>query len=1240
MAEYLRIFVLFLFLTFTLQDDSAKPRKESATVDYNDLIGTFDDDLRNDLGNLAIGTKSFQEQVGKERDNMVSEGGYLDNSKIIKELNTKFSMRLNDMVHALHGVVTEVVKSLNSGKKATEEYHECCYLPKRVKRRYDRRFKDNVTFDVFCQRRVPSADLNEFQPDFKKLKTVFDENMKKTTLKVKWQYFGSSGGVFTIYPAPKVSSCDGYDHRLRPWYNGAAVSEPKNIIILLDSSTSMANYLRRAKEMTKIVLGTLVPKDKVSVIAFNASTYVPGDEECYRSSMASAKVFNINAFKTFVDRANPSGGTRYIRAFKKAFAIQKHTLRNSSENLESRPSMFLLITDDGPKKKHFQQLVIDALKQEFKEFRKEFKETDLKLIVLSFGRKMAFLDKLADVTGGVTASIAGKTDYYSRLQPYFDHLMKVTPALERRVVLSRPYVDLLGLGYMVTATCAVMDNEKKFRGVVGLDILMPDLVSNVQYFGHGTLQSYAFMFQSYDGAVLSHPNIPSPEHVTEESNAVHILQLEESEEFKELYQDVRQAALNKKVETFSKTINSQRRSIAAGGVLGEGINIEVVDYEYTCQPLETDNREFITCVAIKLKESDDKYGSSRILDNAGNHPTAYHRMDVLPEAKTCYHTDTVSYPDRSAVKLSAKAFVDPAEYFEEQDRLEAVRLYSKQLLGETQSVRIREGEVYAMKQNMPIVAILTSYFDRMVWGSGSAKFKRYTARFVRRFVGTYNGVLRVFPAAPLPTNFDHLTRPWFINAVANDGDTTLTHPYLDPLGAGFVVTVSHTITRDLLDPSLSNDHKIFAVVGGDLTISSLGASMAKTMGKHCVFKEELRCFLMDTRGYIVYHPDFEDAYNDTSKVVNRHITDMDGEIARDLIKNGVMKRYECRNLQLLKLQRFYEVNIEGETYKGDHGACDAYTVVRIPRTNVFVIRVKSKPCLINRERCPCSGVCENKDCECPCNAPLEYDICKAQLMGGHDIPLCGQPSPAVAPRPPLPGHPKDLGRCINTKCANYDSKLDCNEQFGCAWCITNFTTNRLLENPSCRRSLDCYGGALGRKNPFLLPYRPRKIKKISTDIKVLGVNFTRKSLTITGVSVGVGGLFLVILMWWYCKRKEQWELDFDEMFGDTDVIDQRMSTMHMGQRTSTMQMTQRQSAMHMGQRQSAMHMGQRQSAMQLGQRPSALQMGQRQSNMQMMMNNPGMQFSSDAMSGMWSTQGYGGQSQMTMAGNRKVSFNY
>lgn len=51
---------------------------------------------------------------------MVTEGGYLENEKIITELNSQFSARLRDMVHALHGAVTEVVKILNSEREATE----------------------------------------------------------------------------------------------------------------------------------------------------------------------------------------------------------------------------------------------------------------------------------------------------------------------------------------------------------------------------------------------------------------------------------------------------------------------------------------------------------------------------------------------------------------------------------------------------------------------------------------------------------------------------------------------------------------------------------------------------------------------------------------------------------------------------------------------------------------------------------------------------------------------------------------------------------------------------------------------------------------------------------------------------------------------------------------------------------------------------------------------------------------
>lgn len=61
------------------------------------------------------------------------------------------------------------------------DYHECCYLPDDYKLTYDPRFKDAITFEVFCQQRAPSH-LQEEQLDLKEMKTAFDKNMKKVCL--------------------------------------------------------------------------------------------------------------------------------------------------------------------------------------------------------------------------------------------------------------------------------------------------------------------------------------------------------------------------------------------------------------------------------------------------------------------------------------------------------------------------------------------------------------------------------------------------------------------------------------------------------------------------------------------------------------------------------------------------------------------------------------------------------------------------------------------------------------------------------------------------------------------------------------------------------------------------------------------------------------------------------------------------------------------------------------------------
>ena len=130
--------------------------------------------------------------------------------------------------------------------------------------------------------------------------------------------------------------------------------------------------------------------------------------------------------------------------------------------------------------------------------------------------------------------------------------------------------------------------------------------------------------------------------------------------------------------------------------------------------------------------------------------------------------------------------------------------------------------------------------------------------------------------------------------------SSLTAPYLDPLGAGFIVSISQSLSTSY--------HKIFGVIGADLTVSNFGAMLRKKIGGKCRDEDNsLFCFVVDSNGYVVYHPDFDNAYNDSSKVLNKHITQTDAKIARDMIRQGVMVRRECQNFNVLKLQRFYEV---------------------------------------------------------------------------------------------------------------------------------------------------------------------------------------------------------------------------------------------------------------------------------------------------------------------------------------------
>jgi len=432
---------------------------------------------------------------------------------------------------------------------------------------------------------------------------------------------------------------------------------------------------------------------------------------------------------------------------------------------------------------------------------------------------------------------------------------------------------------------------------------------------------------------------------------------------------------------------------------------------------------------------------------------------------------------------------------------------------------------------------------------------------------------------------------------------SLTAPYLDPLGAGFIVSISQSLKTAYGKKSL------FGVTGADFTVSNFGAMYRKHIGKRCLDSyKKLHCFLVDSNGFIVYHPHFDNAYNDSSKVLNKHITVTDAKIARDLIRSGVMVRRECQNFNLLKLQRFYEIIMDKEIYRSKktrQPTCDSYAIIKVPGTNVFVIVTKSPDCFSNRPSCPCHDTCTTdkiKTCECPCTTRLKYNFCNSSLTGESDIPVCAQPSPPVSVRPPLKEHPDDLGKCFTVHCGGYKTENDCNAVFGCFWCYKK-TDGSLLKTTSCRSDRKCYGGILGRVNPFVLPHKGRRKVKDRKMFTILGLKLNMVTLIAGSSALGLLVLISIVTICCLCRRKAK--------SGEEEIEFESMDMFAVEEQTQLMDPT------------AVLNNDQGFGPLQMNYPGQSTMM---QSNMQMGLGGPRMNYSTQAMSGMWH-QGYG-QSQV------------
>ena len=95
---------------------------------------------------------------------------------------------------------------------------------------------------------------------------------------------------------------------------------------------------------------------------------------------------------------------------------------------------------------------------------------------------------------------------------------------------------------------------------------------------------------------------------------------------------------------------------------------------------------------------------------------------------------------------------------------------------------------------------------------------------------------------------------------------------------------------------------------------------------------------MDSAGFLIMHKDFLLSSAAASDVEYVHITEKDKHIAEDLIKKRYLRKKECRDLEEIQKQSYYEVHLPrgGVDALRSGPTCSKYQLGQIIGTNAYI----------------------------------------------------------------------------------------------------------------------------------------------------------------------------------------------------------------------------------------------------------------------------------------------------------------
>lgn len=1009
---------------------------------------------------------------------------YLDTSssgetQAVGQLAKNMKNKLNNFLEVLNSnkkIVENLYKSYWDGRQNQYKSHRsspptsstsCCTL-QNSELEYDFMFGANVSKSRACDCASPVTLNGAFNPT-NNVSQVFKRNLLRNPT-LKWQYFSSEGGIHTVYPAVAFKNCSAHtpqekkvDMRNSPLYAVTVRPRPKNLIIFIDRGYGIGeNSLKIAKQAAEVALRSLSERDRIGVLSVGSSTEHCEEDRCYTDQLAPASHLTKQQLIHFIRSIHSeSEPTNHTQGLQKAFELIRNSAPPLDANDSAADSVILYISSGQTLDANESSSIINtAINENHKLGNRVIIMTYALLVEVIQGKpgmvELAFLRDLAEQDNGTQSVAFTSGSMPVRQKGVMTVLNQISdlpstvgrfytiflPSSNGGVTYSLPYQDPVGKGLIISVTKPCFRKDNHMIGVIGLDVSVADLLQEVSYFEEGS-KSYAFMIDE-QGYTMAHPSLTKPIKMTEPPLFANIQHFERAIGFS----NVRESMLRKESGSMTLKLNPEKDSVEA---------------TYSWAPVE--GTPFIICTVFISENSHTRHMKHQTISQMESY---FHRLDILPATHMCLNFKQLSTTDASTLMLAPNAFISPFEHFTQEETKLAVQAYMAYVNDNTNLIQ-NPGLKPSIKKHVAATSSINRAWRKQVENSALNNY------IVRRYLSTTSGVVWMYPGTLLSKTFDPSRRPWYYEAQNNPGLVTMTSPYLDVGGAGYIVTLSKAVFEGNSDGNHSSGDPIAAVMGIDLTLQYLYKLLVDTLP--VCLEKHIRCFMMDDRGYLLAHPHMVEPTH-KAPVEQQHITHKEVLISNDLLyQTEFVRKLQCNSYLNGTVQRYYSFNTSfqgllSNKFNSEH--CIQYKITPIQGTNAFV-GIVNETCDMITAFCPCSmsdRIClncrrmEQTECECPCECDLALDPCTGELIKAEDKnPACpGEEEDGVLPKVDE-SITEDLAFCVDTQCKQRTSWDSCFGVLNCEWCTIG-TDGKSLKEPYCATQRECFGGVVGAETPY------------------------------------------------------------------------------------------------------------------------------------------------------------------------------